>query len=237
VQRQGDTVRRPLAPWSSSVHELLAYLEGVDFPASRLLGVEDGCEVLAWIDGDSGKAGWSRIVPEHGVRTWGRFLRSYHDAVRAYRPGADRTWSSGRGACADGELVCHGDFGPWNAVWRDDVVVGLLDWDHAGPAPVSFDLAYALEYVAPFRPNDVSIRDMAHERPPDRARRIEAFCEGYGVDVPTDPVSLVADQQRQTMALVARLAADGLEPQATWVREGYLIELADRVRFTEGLQL
>jgi Ser/Thr protein kinase RdoA (MazF antagonist) len=28
---------------------------------------------------------------------------------------------------------------------------GLIDFDHARPAPSVFDIAYALEYAAPFR--------------------------------------------------------------------------------------
>src|SRR5580692_950498 len=81
VTRVGDTVRRPLQEWSSSVHDLLRHLESKDFAAPRVLGVEGDTEVLTWIDGESGAAGWAKIVPESGLRQWGQFLRTYHEAV------------------------------------------------------------------------------------------------------------------------------------------------------------
>lgn len=236
VTRAGDTVRRPLQPWSSSIHDLLGHLESTGFPAPRVVQVEDETEVLTWLEGASGASGWAKVVPEPGLRGWGRFLRRYHDAVADYRPGPASVWSSGVAGCAVGELVCHGDFGPWNAVWRGDDVVGLIDWDHARPASPMFDVAYALEYVAPFRSDEACVRDMRYPVPPDRRRRASAFCEGYGIDVPSDLVEQVASQQRLTMRTVEKLAEERVEPQRSWVEEGYLDELAARVAFTESLE-
>ena len=233
----GDTVQRPLQRWSSSVHDLLRHLESKDFAAPRVIGVEGDSEVLTWIDGESGAASWAKIVPESGLRQWGRFLRTYHDAVSDYLPEPASVWSSGSGTCVEGEVVCHGDFGPWNAVWRGSEVVGLIDWDHARPAPPIFDVAYGLEYAAPFRSDEESTRDMRYPGPPNRGRRAKVFCQGYGIDVPADLVEQVARQQRQTMHTVEKLASEGVQPQVSWVREGYLDELANRVRFTESLEL
>jgi hypothetical protein len=237
VTRVGNTVRRPLGPWAASVDALLFHLETKGFPSPRVLGVEGDTEILTWIEGESGAAGWAKVVPEGGLRQWGRFLRTYHDAVADFLPATESIWSSGSGTCGDGEIVCHGDFGPWNAVWQGDEVVGLIDWDHARPAPFLFDVAYGLEYVAPFRSDSECIRDMGYTGPPDRRRRIEIFCEGYGIAVPDDVIERVAQQQRQTNRTVLKLAAEGVEPQASWVREGHLAEFAERVRFTESLRL
>src|SRR5215475_10162720 len=81
VERVGNTVRRPLEYWSPAVHDLLRYLESVDFPAPRVLRSEDGIETPTWIDGEAGSDGWARVVPESGLRRWAQFLRSYHNAV------------------------------------------------------------------------------------------------------------------------------------------------------------
>jgi hypothetical protein len=64
VLRVGDTVRRPMHPGSTTVHELLRHLANVGFPYSpRVLGVdEDGREVLSYIAGDSCPAGWASVV-------------------------------------------------------------------------------------------------------------------------------------------------------------------------------
>jgi aminoglycoside phosphotransferase (APT) family kinase protein len=234
VERRGNTVRRPVEYWSPAVHDLLRYLESVDFPAPRVLRAEGGVETLTWIDGESGPDGWAKVVPESGLRRWARFLRSYHDAVAGYTPPADTLWSTGVGSCAAGEIICHGDYGPWNGIWRGNDIVGLIDWDHARPARPLFDVAYGLEYAAPFRDDGECVRWLRHPRPPDRRRRIEVFCDAYGVPVPDDVSASVAWQQRQVAASCETIARRGIEPQATWVREGYLDELQARIAWTEA---
>jgi len=59
VERVGNTVRRPMNYWSPAVHDLLRYLERIDFPAPRLLRAEHGVETLTWIDGESGPDAWA----------------------------------------------------------------------------------------------------------------------------------------------------------------------------------
>lgn len=236
VRREGDVVRRPAAFWSPAVHDLLRHLEAVGFPAPRLIRAEGDEEVLSWIDGESGASGWAKIVPEAGLRDWASFLRRYHDAVAGYCPPHESAWSSGPGGCGPGEIVCHGDFGPWNGVWRGGQIVGLLDFDHARPAPPLFDLAYALEYAAPFRDDAECLRWLGYREPPDRRRRIDVFCEAYGAAVP-DVVDRVAEQQRFVLERCEALGRQGIEPQATWIRDGYLKTVRNRIRWTESLRL
>ncbi len=176
-------------------------------------------------------------MSETGLRRWARFLRRYHDVVAGYRPAQASEWASGTGTCGPGEIICHGDFGPWNTVWRGREVAGLIDWDMARPAQPVFDVACALEYAAPFRADEECVRWLRYQEPPDRRRRIEVFCAAYGTAVPDDVAACVADQQRLTAATCEALGRRGVEPQATWVREGYLKELAARITWTESIRI
>lgn len=134
-------------------------------------------------------------------------------------------------------IICHGDFGPWNGVWRGGNPVGLIDFDHARPAPPIFDIAYALEYAAPFRDDRECLRWLSYPEPPDRCRRIEIFCDAYGIPVPADITARVAWQQRLVLQNCRALASQGIEPQVTWVREGYLDTVRARINWTESLQI
>lgn len=223
--------------WSTTVHQLFRHLEVVGFEAPRLLGVEEDVEILGWIEGESGADGWAKIVPEAGLRRWAAFLRRYHDAVGGYRPSADAVWSSGRRDCGAGEVVCHGDFGTWNGIWRGDEIVGLIDFDHARPAPPTFDIAYALECAAPFRDDAECTKSLRYPIRPDRLRRIEVFCDAYGIAVPDDIVQQVADQQRLVHETCQQLSRQGIEPQATWLREGYDDVVRARIEWTESFRL
>ncbi|MBM2618361.1 aminoglycoside phosphotransferase family protein [Actinoplanes sp. LDG1-06] len=230
VVRVGDTVRRPLQPWSASVHELLRHLEDIDFPyAPRFLGIDDeGREVLTFVEGDSGPDGWARVVDERGLVAMARLLRDYHDAVRGFRPEAAAGWA---GFTGDGEIVLHGDFGPWNLVWHGTQPVGILDWDYAWPGRPVHDVAYALEYVAPFRDDDMCRQWLAYPDVPDRRRRLELFAEAYGMEA-VGLVDEVIAQQEAVWERARRLAAQGMQPQAEWQQTGFLDQTADRVRWS-----
>lgn len=231
VVRVGDTVRRPVHPWSPTIHELLQHLESVGFPyAPRFLGIDaDGREVLTYLDGESGGAAWAKVVEDAGLVAMAHLLRAYHEAVRGFRPTAAAGWAAYAGSFGADELVCHGDFGPWNLVWRGFQPVGILDWDYAWPAPAIHDVAYALEYVAPFRDDRMCIESLRYPAPPDRRRRLECFAEAYGLATTAGLVDDVITQQHQVWLRARHLAAEGLQPQLAWQEAGVLDEVARRI--------
>lgn len=238
VVRIGDTVRRPLEPWSDAVHALLDHLAAVGFTESpRFLGVdEQGREVLTAIDGDSGPAGWAPAADPEGLRAMARLLRRYHEAVAGFDPAA-HTWAGQQAPAREGDVVCHGDFGPWNLVWRGTEPVGIIDFDYAWPQPARHDVCYALEYVAPFRDDAEAVRWLRHPGPPDRRARTAVFAEAYGLEGGTalveELVTGVIAQQRLVADRTLRLAAAGHQPQRDWLAAGDLDRLADRIAWSE----
>ena len=215
------------------MHALLNHLHDAGFPrVPKPLGVVDGQEVLGFIPGDSGAAGWQRVVPEAGLRALARLLREYHQAVASFVAPPDARWALAAGPAGPGQVVCHGDFGPWNVVWNDLAPVGLLDFDLAQPGDPLDDVAYALEYTTPFRDDGQAMRWQGFDAPPDRPRRIAVFAEEYGLPTVDGLVDAVIRRQKLTGVRVRALAALGLEPQRTWVTEGFCDELAARVRWS-----
>ncbi len=236
VVRVGDTVRRPRQPWSAGVHELLLHLESIGFrPAPRFLGIdEQGREILSYVDGESGAAGWAKVVEDDGLIAMARLLRDYHEAVRGFRPTPGAGWAGRTEPPRADEVICHGDFGPWNLVWHGSRPVGVLDWDYAWPARPIQDVAYALEYVAPFRDDETCVRWLAFPEPPDRRRRLELFAEAYGLGSTDGLVDEVIGQQEAVWERARLLAGRGHQPQAEWQATGFLDTTADRIRWSRA---
>ncbi len=235
IVRIDNDVHRPTEFWTPAVHDLLKYLESVDFPyAPRVLGFDaEGRETLSYVDGESGKEGWYKILDDDGLRKFAKLLRSYHDVVASYRPPEGLEWSNGARGLAPGEIICHGDFGPWNIVWSGDEPAGIVDWDMAHPAKPEYDILYALEYAAPFRDDKTTLADHHFSEVPDRKHRIKVFLEAYGHTHIENVANEVAEMQRQTGQHEAYLAKRGIQPQAEWVASGDLEEVEKRARWSE----
>jgi phosphotransferase family enzyme len=177
--RVGNTVRRRAGPWTPAVHELLRFLEIEGFPAPRARGMDDkGREVLEYIEGEA-HAGNPIPLPdsvfdEDHLVDAARLLRRYHDAVAHFVPSPDAKWRLV--GPEPHEIICHNDWSPWNALFREGTVAVTLDWDLAGPGPRLFDLGNAAYSWAPLISDAAVIPDIG-----ERARRLRVFCDAYGL--------------------------------------------------------
>jgi len=226
-----DLVLKPARPWTATVHTLLRYLHDVGLDSvPEPVGIRDGVEALRWIPGDCGPDAWRHLRTEAAVRSAGALLRRLHDATEGFEPPEGAEWSFA--ATPGATVVTHGDPGPWNFVWREGEAVALVDWDHASPAPAMDDVAFAVETFAPFRTDAEAAEVYGLDPPPDRASRVRAFAEAYGLGGTAGLVDRVIERQDTTLARTAELAARGQEPWASWVRAGYLDEIRGRVRWS-----
>lgn len=236
IVKIGNTVHRPTGWWTPSVHKLLNYLESVGFKYSpRVLGFDEkGREILSFIEGDSGKDGWSKITSEGGLRKFANLLREYHRSVSGFKPSNDSIWAYKEGGLNEGEIICHGDFGPWNVVWQESEPVGIVDWDFVLPANPQYDVFYALEYVAPFRDDETCINIHQFSEIPDRKHRIKVFLEAYGLNEIKNIVDSVVDLQRQVGKYELYLANRALQPQKDWIENGDLEKIEKDIQWIKG---
>lgn len=238
IVRIGDKVHRPTSWWTPAVHDLLNYLESIDFKYSpRVFGFdEQGREILSFMEGESGKEGWFKIHSDRGLRNYAKLLREYHQAVSGYNPPEDSVWAYAQGGLKPGEIVCHGDFGPWNITWDGETPIGIIDWDLVFPAKPSYDVLYALEWSAPFHDDKMALEWHHFKDIPDRKRRVNIFLEAYGMsqDELGDITSNVATLQRTVAGHEKQLAERGLQPQVDWVANGDLELIEERAKWTEN---
>lgn len=228
----GDVVLRPAKPWTGTVHHLLRHLRDRGLPVPEPLGVVDGVERVGLVPGDAGQDAWPHQVHLDGVRSAGRLLRRVHDATRSWVPPTDAVWSV---PVEGGPVVCHGDVQPANTAWRDGVAVGLFDWDGARPAQPLSDVAYALEWLAPFESDPSELRRRGLPPEPPRRARIDAFLDGYAWEGPLDVVDAVLARQQRAIDEVVHLGSAGHEPHATWASQGWPARWASKLEVTRSL--
>jgi hypothetical protein len=185
IVRIGDTVRRPLRPFSLTVQAYLAHLRDAGFTGAPLpLGIdEQGREVLSFVPGDVLRHRPPETAGDDVLVALARMIRALHDASEGWEPPPDAVWGTtpanrGRPAAQETELVTHCDYAPGNVVFRDGLPAALIDFDLAHPTTRVYDLANALWFWAPLRdPRDRAPAFVTADVP----HRAAVFADAYGM--------------------------------------------------------
>ena len=144
--RIGRTVRRATGPWSDAVHALLAHLRSAGLTGvPDVVGVdEEAREVLTYLPGRVPDVD-AEVVSETLLVSAMRWLRRYHVTVAGFR--GEGPWRTVHRPLSDHEIICHHDFAPYNVAVSTspggERLVGVYDWDMAGPGRPLDDLAFA----------------------------------------------------------------------------------------------
>jgi aminoglycoside phosphotransferase (APT) family kinase protein len=203
VVRVGDTVRRPPVFATQLMRDVLAHLELVGFEnAPRRLGLdEQGRDVLSWVDGDTFSDCRAIVWRDEQLAASGRLLRRYHDAT------------AGSPLSGAHDVVCHGDFGPWNLIWRESLPFCIIDFDNAHSGERIEDIGYALRAHLNLALVDVPA--------PEQGRRARIFAAAYGV--PFDIAAALAraydDAEAKCLANGWQRELAGLKAERTWLVE------------------
>jgi len=191
VWRSDRGVHRPPGPWTPTVHAFLHHLEHVRFDgAPTVLGTDDaGREILTFIEGEVLAAGpswrpghstpwppWART--EECLFATARLLRSFHEAAATFTPPEGAVWRRHSAPVLGvGEIVCHGDIGPHNTVYRGGLPVAFIDWDTIRPDdPIIEFGAAAWKYVPLGNADYFEASDFPTQ--PALARRLAIFRTG-----------------------------------------------------------
>lgn len=240
VVRVGSQVWRPAQPWSGAVQALLGHLREVGFdvapsPTTAPSGELSDLEVVDFIPGVAGDDACLLVGTDEAVAAVAQLLRRYHDAVQGWQTEAPLVWFDGStGTGGPDLLVCHGDVGPWNLVWRDGRIVGLIDWEHAHVGSRTDDIAYAMHYLAPIRDRSYWQDVLGLDRRPRRRHRMRVFAEAYGIALTEELVEAVMASQREGVELMRSLAARGDRRRQQLIADGELARETQAVAWTQA---
>jgi aminoglycoside phosphotransferase (APT) family kinase protein len=190
VVRVGPTVRRPIKPFSASVHSVLKHLERTGFTAApRFLGVdEQGREILDYLPGQAllpPVPAWAQEPAT--LAEFGALVRRLHDALRGYRPAPDQLWDQHAPPRWQGDLICHNDLVMSNVILDGRTLVGLIDFDMCAPGTPAWELGCAARHWVPLRGEGPEGPDRAVV---ETGRRLCALLDGYGLPYRDRPAVL-----------------------------------------------
>jgi hypothetical protein len=147
-----------------------------------------------------------------------RFLRAYHDASVGFEAPVGGRWQWP--AHEPQQVICHNDFAPYNLMFEDGRLTGLIDLDLASPGPRVLDMGYTAYRFVPL--TDPANPDAPFPGEDEQARRLAAFCAAYG-DPEIEPAHVLesaAAKLRELVAFIRREAAEGDEAQQAVLARG-----------------
>jgi Ser/Thr protein kinase RdoA (MazF antagonist) len=147
-----------------------------------------------------------------------RCLRAFHDASVGFEapPGGGWQWPAHEPA----EVICHNDFAPYNLMFEDGRLTGVIDLDLASPGPRAWDMAYTAYRFVPL--TDPANPDAPFPGADEQARRLAAFCAAYADPAIEPPAVLAAAaaKLRELVAFIEREAAAGDAAQQAVLARG-----------------
>lgn len=182
IFRDGCLVYRPHKPWSDEVQKYLSFLHSKDVtcvPYPHGLSSE-GHEIVSYIEGEvSNYPLTAQFSCDEALVSAAKTLRKIHDASSDYKALTEsHRWMFQEQSPI--EVMCHGDFAPYNVVMKNQDVVGVIDFDTIHPGPRVWDIAYAVYRWAPLkRPSNPDSFGTIETQ----AKRVKLFCESYGMDM------------------------------------------------------
>lgn len=215
VTRTGGTVLRPTGHWTPNVHALLRHLRAQGFTGAPAVNglTADGREELEFIAGEVCSAPLTGpAASDAALVSAARLLRRYHDATVSFV--ADHLDGWQLPTRSPPEVVCHGDFAPYNVVMDGAQAVAVIDFDTAHPAPRRWDLAYAIYRWAPLTHPE---NPESFGEPAAQAARAADFCDAYGLD-PGDRARLPALVVERLQALASFITARAARGDAVFQR-------------------
>ncbi|HEU4425826.1 MAG TPA: phosphotransferase [Pilimelia sp.] len=225
----GDTVRRPTGPWTPAVHALLDHLAARVPHIPRVLGYDDAeREVLAYLPGRIVDIDTESLTPRQIISVVG-WTRGFHAAVADFsHPGPWRYFP-----IAGATLIGHNDIAPYNVCFDGDDLVGVFDWDMAGPTTPLSELAFIAWNCVPLW------RDIGPEL---AASRLSLIASTYGGFDPRQILHAVPGRIQIMLDGIPAAAAAGDQGMANLLTAGEpersraaLAELVQRIPVVDRL--
>lgn len=225
--------------WNNNIHEFLQFLETKHFAGvPRFLGIdENNREILSYLPGyvpgnsfpNCQEFVWNR----QNLILTAQFMRKFHDISSEFLK--QTNWEQGPFQKCDYEVICHNDAAPYNFVYEDKKMTGLIDFDVAYPGMRLWDIAYTLYTTIPlssYQPElDGTVRFYEGKDADIRKERIQIFFRSYGMEIPVDLFSWVIRRLEELCNFIQQEAQAGNAAFKEMVNNGEITYYQNEINF------
>ena len=232
IHKMEDTVVRPSNKWTKDVHRFLHFLheKGAEF-VPEPIGITNENEMITFMPGEV----FNYPLPENLLKdtmviSAAKLLLKFHQYSEQYVPELTNNEQWMLPAVSPVEILCHGDFAPYNVTVIDNEAVGIIDFDTLHPAPKMWDIAYAVYRWVPFNnPHSLDSKGILQEQ----IRKTKLFLDAYGVnsECRNSFVSVLVERLGSLIEFMRYEADKGNEDFQLHIKGGHLQLYLDDIEY------
>jgi thiamine kinase-like enzyme len=177
IHKIDNKVVRPANKWTKTVHEFLNFIneKGADFVPIPY-GVKNGMEIVSFLEGQVYHEPLPEIFGEESmIISAAELLAKFHGYSAQYLPSITEKCTWMLPSKQPTEIICHGDFAPYNTVIVNHKASAIIDFDTLHPGSKLWDVAYAVYRWVPFV-------NEAEENFGENMKKVRLFLDAYGLD-------------------------------------------------------
>lgn len=150
-------------------------------------------------------------------------------------PPAGTRWRVPETSWRPGQIIRHGDLGPWNIVWSAGEPIGIIDWDFAEPGYPIEDIAQLAWHAVPLGTPKKCL-EAGVEPGRVQMKRLRRFCEFCGANESQVIEAVCALQQREVNRIV-KFGRAGLFPWCFFLERGDVEEIREELSWSNRHRL
>ncbi|MGL5041734.1 MAG: HAD-IIB family hydrolase [Culicoidibacterales bacterium] len=229
IYRVDNKVVRPSNLWSTTVHDFLNFCiqEGVNFvPIPYELN--DQREVVSFIEGDVFNDEFpENINVNELIVSAAELLRKFHDISEKYIEKLTGLEIWMLPPIAPVEVICHGDFAPYNTVVNKGKATAIIDFDTIHPGTHLWDIAYGVYRWSSIVDKDNFEKGLAEAK---------LFLDSYGADNHSrnNLIKVTIERLEALVEFMRKEAANGNEDFIRNIQDGHLNQYIEDINFLKN---
>jgi len=233
IRKSNDTVLRPSGEQTEYIHKFLQFTieQGCDFVPIPYGVNENKEERISYMPGDEYNFPLPAFFLDDAmIISASKLLLQFHDFSTKYIPTLTGKEQWLFPPVRPIEVMCHGDFAPYNVTIIDNTAKNIIDFDTLHPGYRMWDIAYAIYRWVPFTTDRYSGAEInLHEQ----IRRTKLFLNTYGVSTQNrcEFVDVVEKRLKHLTDFMQEEANNGNDKFQRDIEEGHLQLYFDDIQY------
>jgi hypothetical protein len=178
VYKENNMIMRPIESWSNNIHLLLGHFYNNGLPVPKVIKTDNTYEYLEYIEGE-------QIDPyrwnNESLTEIAYLVKKIHNAAKTFEHNKKMEWKPWYlRELGDQKICSHGDIAPWNIITKGTKIIGLIDWEYAGPIDPLIELARVC-WLFPQLVDDDLGKLYELPTPKERGKQVRLMLDIYGL--------------------------------------------------------